>query len=178
MPFKPKRFKASYEKVTGKAGDDALLKELDAFESLGTAEQKAAFIKTLMERLKKQVPDAVANRIMQECGTSCIGESTIRNSKKLYEESNDMTELLSKLNENHIGGGRLELDGNMISGEYDTCYCGSVSKTKEAIPITYCYCSIGWYRRLFEEILGRTVEVEVIQTIASGADKCEFRIQI
>ncbi|MHC4106371.1 MAG: DUF6144 family protein [Planctomycetota bacterium] len=163
MPFKPKTFKESYKKVTGREYDGMLFKDLNVFESLGTPGQKAGFIKILMEELTKQVPKADANRIMQECGTSCIGESTIRKAKKLYKESSGMTEFLS---------------GNIISGGYDTCYCGSVSKTKEAMPITYCYCSTGWYKRLFEEVLEKAVEVEILETIASGADKCEFRIKI
>jgi predicted hydrocarbon binding protein len=178
MPFKPKTFKESYKKVTGREYDGMLFKDLNVFESLGTPGQKAGFIKILMEELTKQVPKADANRIMQECGTSCIGESTIRKAKKLYKESSGMTEFLSKLNDNHIGGGLLQLDGNIISGGYDTCYCGSVSKTKEVMPITYCYCSTGWYKRLFEEVLEKAVEVEILETIASGADKCEFRIKI
>jgi len=179
MPFNSKRFQESYKMVIGgKVGDDTLFRNLNTFESLITPKQKADFNKALMEELKKQVSDVNANRIMQECGMSCIGESTIKNAKKFYKESGDMTEFLSKLNKNHIGGGWLELNGNIISGGYDICYCGSVSKTKEAIPITYCYCSTGWYKRLFEEVLERSVEVEILSSIASGADKCEFRIYI
>ncbi len=41
-----------------------------------------------------------------------------------------------------------------------------------------CYCSAGWYQRVFEEALGRPVKVRVLRSIISGADRCEFRIDI
>lgn len=178
MPFNPNRFRESYEKISGKAADENLIETLNSFGSLTSPKQKSSHIKTLLEDLTEREQEAVTCQIMLECGRKCIGASTIQKAKKLFANSTDMTEFLSKMNDNHIGGGRLTLDGSNISGGYDTCYCGTVSKANQLIPITYCYCSAGWYQRLFESVLTDAVQVEIIQSIASGADSCEFRIKI
>jgi len=89
-----------------------------------------------------------------------------------------MNDFIIKLNEQHIGGGRLHLQDNVIQAGYDRCYCGSVSAGKERMPLTYCYCSTGWYKRLFEEVLSRPLQVEILQSIINGADTCRFLIHI
>ncbi len=178
MPFKPKLFQEKFQKITGRIPSDVLSSDLREFETLSTPERKAGFLKKLMEELLEKVPEEYANLIMQECGKHCIGDSAIRVAKKLHKESVGIPEFLEKLNEHHIGGGNLHLEGDVVIGGYDKCYCGSVSKRKDDIPINYCYCSTGWYKRLFEEIYDKSVRVEILQSIASGADRCLFRIHI
>jgi hypothetical protein len=94
------------------------------------------------------------------------------------EESRSVGGLLARLNEAGIGGGRLELKNrNTIAGGYDWCYCGRVKQTKEPFRTdTYCHCSTGWYRSLFEAAFGKPVTVKLKQSIIQGARSCEFEI--
>ena len=185
MPFHVSRFRGSFNKVTGKDPSSVLDTDLSDYQKLKTPLQKARFIKALMEDLLGKTSRARANRIMRECGyvyqsgvSQCVGEPMVKKAKKLYKESKNIKEFLAKLNANHVGGGHLRLKQGVIEASYDRCYCGAVSKAKERIPLTYCYCATGWYRRIFEEALSRPVKVEVLQSIANGADRCEFRIYI
>jgi len=61
---------------------------------------------------------------------------------------------------------------------YERCYCGSVSQTKEPFSATYCYCSCGWYRQLFETLLERPVEVELLGSVIQGDENCRFKIMM
>lgn len=83
----------------------------------------------------------------------------------------DFIERLSKHSD-----GKLNFEGSPIKATYNRCYCGSVSRTKEKIPLTYCYCGADWYKRLFEEVLGRPLRVDVLKSIANGADECVLKI--
>jgi predicted hydrocarbon binding protein len=53
-----------------------------------------------------------------------------------------------------------------------------VSKTGEPFSATYCHCSCGWYRQLFETLLNGPVEVELLGSIAQGDEHCRFLIHI
>jgi predicted ArsR family transcriptional regulator len=53
-----------------------------------------------------------------------------------------------------------------------------VSKARKPVPATYCRCSCGWYGELFEAVLGRPVEVELLGSIASGDEQCRFVIHL
>ncbi len=178
MAFNEERFQQSSADVTGKDPGSVLDIDVDDYRQMKTPVQKARFIKTLMDTLVENIEPQQAERIMRICGTNCIGKTTLEKAKKLHQKSKNTQDFLGKLNEHHIGGGHLRLDGQTIYAAYELCYCGSVSKAKGSIPLTYCHCSAGWYQQLFEKTLGRSVRVEVLQTIASGAGRCEFRIHI
>jgi len=185
MPFHASRFRKGFRDVTGKEPASVMDTDPARYNHLTTPVQKARFIKALMDNLLRKTGRAKAGRIMQACGHTylegvgqCPGEPMIKKVKKLYQESKHLKDFLSKLNAEHIGGGHLKLTKGVIEASYDHCYCGSVSKTKEPIPIAYCHCSAGWYQRVFEEALGRPVKVQVLRSIISGADRCDFRIDI
>ena len=95
------------------------------------------------------------------------------------EESKSVKGLLARLNERGIGGGRLKLkDRNTIVGSYDWCYCGRVKQTQQPFPTdTYCHCSAGWYKSLFEAAFDKPVKVKLKKSIIQGADSCEFEIE-
>ena len=116
---------------------------------------------------------------MAACGRKCChGASKL--AEKLGSECLSLRELVTKLNAAGAGGGRLRVrDAHTITGGYDLCYCGQVRQTKAPFPdLTYCHCSVGWYRELFESALGRPVEVEITQSIVCGARTCEFIIRV
>ena len=182
MPFHLDRFCLSYKEIAGKDPSTVLGMRLSGYDSLKTPASKAGFIKELMCELLAKNSEGVARRVMLECGymmrdgvSRCINEHKIKRTKVLFEKSKDLKDFLARLSKQ--GGGKFMLGGNSIIATYHRCYCGSVSRAREEIPLTYCYCGAGWYKRLFEEVLGRTVTVKLVQSIASGADECVFRIR-
>ncbi len=140
---------------------------------------KAAWIKGAVERLEHYAGEEKAKKIMEECGRKCCGQTYRKKARELMGESKSLKEFIEKLNKAGLGGGRLTFkDENTITGGYNHCYCGQVKQTKEPLPRVYCYCSAGWYKQLFESALGRPVDVELVQSIVSGAHTCEFIIKL
>lgn len=157
----------------------AVMKDVEQYTLTADYAKKAAWIKTAIERLEKLVGREKTREIMKQCGKRCCGITTRKKSKKLMQESDTIQEFIDKLNKAGIGGGRLQLKNNAITGGYDHCYCGQVKKTQEPFTsTTYCHCSVGWYKQLFETALEKPVEVEITQSIISGARSCEFVIHI
>ncbi|NOQ23304.1 MAG: hypothetical protein GQ565_11745 [Candidatus Aegiribacteria sp.] len=59
------------------------------------------------------------------------------------------------------------------------CHCSILDKAVEenlSIPVSYCLCGAGFYRYIWETILEKTVQVEVLETVCSGGNKCSFSI--
>lgn len=169
--------------VIGKETDHqtlmAVMKDVEQYTLTTDYAKKAAWIKTVIERLEKLVGRGKTREIMKQCGKRCCGITTRKKAKRLMQESNSIKEFIDKLNKAGVGGGRLQLKGNTITGGYDHCYCGQVKKTQEPFTsTTYCHCSVGWYKQLFETALEKSVEVEITQSIISGAESCEFIIHI
>ncbi len=178
MPFNLQRFRSHLSARVDQAASEELLAGCEAYDALTTPLQRARWIKDMMERLEHQVGESLARDVMEHCGRQCISRGTLQRAAGYKRAAQDLDDLLDRLNQAHIGGGKLRRDGDLIHGSYDRCYCGSVSKTKEPIPATYCHCSCGWYKELFETLLEQPVEVELVASIVQGADACEFVIRI
>lgn len=157
----------------------AVMKDVERYTETGSNAEKAAWIKTAIERLEALVGRDKTREIMKQCGRRCCGVTTRKKAKKWMQESSSIQEFIDKLNKGGIGGGRLQLKNNTVTGGYDHCYCGQVKQTREPfVSTTYCHCSVGWYKQLFETALEKPVEVEIKQSIISGAKSCEFVIHI
>ena len=178
MSFKSETFQ---ENIEGKIGDgvcEELMCACEAYALLTTPRKKAHSIHGMMDILDRALDDATRFGIMEACGRQCIGASILEKARRLQKDSNNLDDLLNRLNEAHIGGGHLRREGDVIHAAYDRCYCGSVSQSQEPFSATYCHCSCGWYRQLFETLLGQPVRVELLGSILQGAERCEFLVHL
>jgi hypothetical protein len=61
------------------------------------------------------------------------------------------------------------------------CHCPRVReilKFGETLPKTYCYCGAGFYKGIWEEILQKPVEVEVLESVLDGGEVCRIGIHL
>jgi hypothetical protein len=61
------------------------------------------------------------------------------------------------------------------------CHCPRIRemlKTSEEISATYCYCGAGFYKDIWEEILQKPVEVEVLESVLQGDEACKIAIHL
>ncbi len=61
------------------------------------------------------------------------------------------------------------------------CHCPRVRdavKDNLMISTIYCYCGAGFYKGIWEEILQRPVEVEVLESVFSGGEVCKIVIHL
>ena len=156
-----------------------IMKDAVTFDRLNPP-AKAKYVREMVIRMKRTIGPAQSKEIMASCGMMCCGVTTRKAAQKAAQEATSLKDLIGKLNERHIGGGRLKLKNkNTIVGGYSRCYCGMVSKTRTRFPdLTYCHCSTGWYKQLFETSLKRPVQVKITRSIVCGAKGCEFEIKI
>ena len=141
---------------------------------MGTRTEK--WITTLIAQLDSQVDEETRNSILEQCGRQCQTQGFIKKARKIHQESHSTQEFLHKLAQTYK---HLHVDGNDVYITYPRCYCTQVNKIpKGKLSATYCNCSRGWAKALFEGAIGRPVEVVTEQTIVNGDSQCRFRIII
>ncbi|MGD2162337.1 MAG: hypothetical protein PVI81_08110 [Anaerolineales bacterium] len=72
-----------------------------------------------------------------------------------------------------------EPDPDLRRSKY--CHCPRVRDAVEAgeeLPQLYCYCGAGFYKHMWETILGAPVEVELLESVLSGGEVCKVAIKI
>nr|QNO54081.1 hypothetical protein GHMFPJCE_00008 [Methanosarcinales archaeon ANME-1 ERB6] len=152
-----------------------VMENVDKFKSVSDRAEKAEWIKESIKRLEQEVGKERSIKIMENCGRDCCRKHA--RYKKLISKSKPIEEFLDELS---TGGFQFRLkDKNTIIGEYDKCYCYQVKQTKKPFPTTtYCQCGAGHIKQLFESALKKPVEVELLQSVITGAESCEFIIHI
>jgi hypothetical protein len=61
------------------------------------------------------------------------------------------------------------------------CHCPLIREaigSNVSIPPTYCYCGAGFYKGIWEYILGQKVKVEVLESVLQGGDVCKIAIYL
>ena len=81
------------------------------------------------------------------------------------------------------------IEGNVISFEFvgsaetgqaspeNVCLCPTAEAQKAGeISPTFCHCSVGYVQEMHERMLGRPVEVELVDSVLRGGKRCKFRM--
>lgn len=170
------------KKMLSKVGlfkTEKVMKDADSFDGLSQP-AKAEYVREMVIRMKRTIGPKQSREILASCGSMCCGKTTRKAAVKAMHKSKSLDDFLQELNKLHIGGGRLKLkDRHTITGGYNRCYCGMVNKTRTPFSdLTFCYCSSGWYRQLFETALEKPVRVTIKKSIVCGDKTCEFEIKI
>jgi predicted hydrocarbon binding protein len=131
------------------------------------------WIKSLVQSLDENVDEETRAKILERCGRNCISQSMTAKAKKIKKNSKDLDEFLVKLSKNWK---HLKLDGKEIYVEYEKCYCPLVRDYPEKLSVTFCNCSRGWLKELFESALEKPVEVKLEKSIKRGDEICRFRV--
>jgi len=59
------------------------------------------------------------------------------------------------------------------------CFCPLIrNHLEDNLSPTFCFCSAGWERQQWELILGKRVEVDVVESLLKGNDQCTFAVHI
>ncbi len=83
------------------------------------------------------------------------------------------------------------MDGDTITFEYvgsaetgqaapeNVCLCPTVEAQKAgSISPTYCHCSVGYVKEMHERRFGRPVNVDLVDSVLTGARRCRFKITL
>ena len=134
------------------------------------------WISTLMAELDKNVDEKTLSSVLEQCGRQCQSQSFVEKAQGLYKKSKDVNDFLDKLGKIYK---HLHKEGEKVYIVYPRCYCPQVNKIpKGKLSGTYCNCSRGWAKALFEGALGRPVEVIKEKSIIGGEGECRFEVKL
>ena len=151
-----------------------VLKDSDKYNSFNPS-KKAEWWKNTVTTMENELGTQKTKRIMSICGSKCCGSGHRKTVRKKYKESDSIEEFLNKISSKDV---TYELiNKNTIFVEYQRCFCGQVKATKATFPNkTYCQCSAEFNRQYFSSAFNKPVKVELVESIISGDDSCQFKI--
>ncbi len=127
-----------------------------------------------------EVDEETARRILKRCGEDCC---------KIFIEvygldlaSHDLDSLIATLDRGlATTGTRCVREGDVILYEFksEQCECPLVFENiVELTPRLCLSCFTNWLEYMFGTVSKRPVKAQLIESLATGADKCSFRISL
>jgi len=179
------------EGVIGHFAGEAIKKKVmegseEMTEQMDGSKEIAKWVKGAMDRLDALVDERTRIQIMENCGYKCaeMNSEAIEKAKAKRKKYKNADEFLEAEQQNPTEGTRLVRKGDVLYQFYTPrsfgvkCYCSLVNAIEENMSLTYCHCSKGFVKKLWEAVLERPVEVELLQSVVSGAQECKFAIHI
>lgn len=124
-----------------------------------------------------EVDEETARRILKKCGEACA--RSWLDSYGYDPASYGLDSWIKLLNELDPGVRHVMRRGDTVLYElrHGRCVCPLVSdNTVKLTPRLCSACSTNFFEYIFKKVAKRPVRVEVIESLATGADKCAFRI--
>jgi len=105
------------------------------------------------------------------------GENEKENTKHIYTESKSLEEFCENYNKVYATVHPVWHEGDDLFFSYPTCYCSCVKRVNEPISPTWCLCTLGYAKDLFDYALGCDTEVELIESVKTGGSRCVMKIK-
>jgi hypothetical protein len=178
------------ERLAGKAAHEKVMAGSEKLGASAKPEKIAEWAKGAMERLDAEVAKGTREEIMRACGVNCAKHKPAFNQKAKARRKKFASEeefLEAEISKPPMGT-RIEKKGKVLFHYFTPrsftrlmrCYCGLFTKLPEGerVSATYCQCSRGFVETFWKGVLGRPVNVKVLETCLTGARECRFEVRL
>lgn len=170
------RLKCSLETTVSKEASDRVMSELPLTLN-STPAERAEWVEKLSSLLENRFDGNTVKALRQNCHCNENGrlEDTARELKQLYASlDKDLHRFVAALNENGAGW---YIEGNQLYTKMFICECPMLEEAALSQSLTWCHCTAGYSKKLFELVFETPVDVEILQSIRQGFDCCLLRVR-
>ncbi len=144
-------------------------------------------IERIVAELDRQVDGPTRRGIMEACGRQCFEGSRPAGPKPTAEQAAKFMEGMRK----YVGAEnvRESAAGTVVYFKYTQnpeglktadgyCLCPIFEDAPKGVSATYCDCSVGYVRALFQQATGRETRVELTGSVLRGDKSCTFTVTL
>lgn len=168
------RFLESMEKHDKKEDAENFLKEHPLTKS-ADYNKKFTWANDMCEFLDINYDEKLIKSIRMDCACGPEHGKGAR-IKDLYKKEDNQEVFVQKVNKLNLGF-TFEYDGTYYYLIYPQCYCSCVKRKDESMSKTWCYCTLGYSKRMFENIFDCEVQVELLESVKLGNEQCRIRVK-
>ena len=161
------------------SNEDALFQTLD--DDCKAIKNEKEFIqnwlKDLITTIDKELDDETKQKLMAGCGRGCFNRFKFKqdiavkgkgNLDKLIEAYKQDFEIWKQSNRVHIRYGAVSKG----------CYCPTARYRPAKPNDLHCECTRNMHKTIFETVLGKSFEVQIVETIRWGGKTSHFVVEV
>jgi predicted hydrocarbon binding protein len=136
-----------------------------------------AWLEAMFSGLEQQTDEKTRTSMLESCGRVCARHGgAVTKARAIKDNGKKIDELLNDLSRATSGLFEWRREDDMMQLVYRKCFCPLRSAELVKSP-TFCGCSCGWIKEVFETASGEPVRVECQQAIGRGDPVCKFMIR-
>jgi effector-binding domain-containing protein len=189
------------EEVLGAEARTQVMQGIELIDVDSSAEDYRTWVHEAMRRIDQLTDDAGEKFRMISCAAHVFPQYRIDHLRGIYEQEGDIDAVLQEMYTDpdwYEDPARIANQLFITKVPWDQeafkqattrearrlayCHCSFVrphlNDKPGTISSTFCWCGAGWYRRLWEGILGKPIQVEHVDTLLSGAETCKLIITL
>ncbi len=191
-----RRLAENAERVLGAEARGTIMQGSDKIDPLTPLEERVEWLAGALCRLDELADDDQKYDVMSNCAHR-FAQERIDKLKAIYEHNHDLDDVLKSMEADPLWYESPSREGNTIyltkipvnveeyekattpkEKKFHYCHCSLVRNNLDKLPPTFCLCGAGWYRQLWEGIIGQPVRIEKLGTLLTGADDCRVAIHL
>ena len=132
------------------------------------------WVKDLIDQADAQLSEPQRRALLEARGRSCARAGA---AARALPFKGKLDEFLADLR-THLGKDAAEREGDVVRVTYPKCFCPLVADLQEPLSASYCYCSAGWLKEVYETVTGKPVNVVILETVKRGGQRCRFDVRL
>jgi len=138
--------------------------------------QKTKFIHkwilNLMDNMDEHLDEETKINLLEECGRACAERHAKAEALKHKGDLDGWLGVFKKW----VGPENVQMEENAVQLTYSKCLCPLVQDRPPLMSTTYCNCSRGWLKEVFETVMEKPVKVKLEDSIMQGGKHCRFLV--
>lgn len=140
----------------------------------GEFEDNSTWVKNTMKRLEENFDTPTVKKIRMNCQCGYAMDDKLTLVKKLMASSTNLEEFANNEIAKATG---LSYHGNELYLQFLFCPCPMLAEVDKLDSNTWCQCTTGYSKVLFEKAFDCEVDVELLKSIKMGDDICLMKIK-
>jgi len=162
-----------FDAVKGESSDETAAAVVFGENRECSDEDDATWVKSTMKRLEDCFDRAAIKRIRMNCQCGYAMEEKLALVNELVAASSSLQEL-GNLEKAKAAG--LSYADGALHLQFGFCPCPMLSSVERLDTNSWCQCTTGYSKVLFEKAFGCEVDVELLKSIKMGDDICLMKI--
>ena len=174
-----------------------IMRHKNLFNIETSRDEKNQWVKGVLKELDKVTDKHQKYEILSSCAHE-FSQKRIDKLRDIYVESGNIDVVLEEMQKDYLWYENPTRRGSVIyitkipynlegyknaktqdERNRNYCHCSLVREyLDEGMSPTFCNCSAGWYRQIWEGILKKPIRIEIMKTLLKGDENCEFAIHI
>ena len=200
-----KKVSKSLDQYVGESTRKKVMKGSEELKSSSSGKKKAKWMAKAIDKVDELIEEDIRKEVLVNC-SHIFPKSRIKPLKSKYKETGSIDAVIKLMHKDTSWQGlsyyeypkreghviyvtkipcnpvKFDKAANGDEKKFYYCHCRLVKTSLKASEInissTFCYCGAGWYKSLWEGVLDKPVQVELLQSVIKGDNCCEFAVHL